>query len=210
METQNYTFNDQNQLNELDELRQQITAIKNKVDLEGRLNEALVKKTIQGKMQGLHRSIYTYIISCAVFVPFLIWYMVYAHMSWPFIIFTSLMFLGSFTAEYLINRMNVQHMTDDLVETARKLHQMKNNRKKQLTVGFCVLAVWSPWYLYEMYKYMSNMVDVQSKPSFMFGLIIACIIGLLIGGAIGLTFYRKMQRANDEMINQINELTREQ
>ena len=202
-------INNYNEL-ELEDLRRQINDLKQKVDQQGRLNEDLVKKTIQGKMQGLHRSIYTYIISCAVFVPFLIWYMVYSHLSWPFVIFTALMFLASFTAEYLINRMNVQHMTDDLVETARKLHQMKDNRKKQLTIGFCILAVWSPWYLYEMYNHMSDKVDVQSKPSFMFGLIIACIIGLLIGGAIGLTFYRKMQRTNDEMIDQINELTREQ
>ena len=205
METNNF-----DELNELDDLRQQINDLKNKVDQQGHLNEEGVRKAIQGKMKGLHRSILTYILSCAVFVPFLIWYMVYIHLSWPFVIFTAIMFLGSFTAEYLINRMNVQHMTDDLVETARKLHQMKNNRKKQLTIGFCVLAVWSPWYLYEMYNYMSDKVDIQSKPSFLFGLIIACIIGLLIGGAIGLTFYRKMQRANDEMIDQINDLTREQ
>ena len=61
-----------------------------------------------------------------------------------------------------------------------------------------------------MYNYMSDKVDIQSKPSSMFGLIIACIIGMLIGGAIGLTFYCKMQRANDEMIDQINDLTNEQ
>ena len=41
-------------------------------------------------------------------------------------------------------------------------------------------------------------------------ILISIVAGGVLGMAIGLSFYRKLQRTNDEMIEQINELTREQ
>ena len=209
METLN-DFNEQNELNELDDLRQQINALKEKVDKQGRLNEDLVKKAIQSKMRNLHTSLLWYCIICGLFVPFIIWDFITSGFSWPFIIFTILIFAASFTAEYFINRMNIKHMTDDLLETARKLLQMKKNRKKQLAVGYCACAIWTPWYMYEIYKTMASQIEPQFISAFLACIIFAIIIGCGIGLAIGLTFYRRIQRTNDEMISQINDLTREQ
>jgi len=207
METPDNNLND---FNELDDLRQQITELKNKVDQQGRLNETRVKEAIQGKMKGLHHSIFWYCLIVGLFVPFMMWDFIKSGFSWPFIIFTLIIFLGSFTAEYFINRMKISHMADDLVETARKLMQMKKNRKTQLTIGFCGLAIWIPWYFYEIYKSSSTQIDAASMPNFIAFIIISIIIGGGIGLIIGMRFYRKLQRTNDEMINQINELTREQ
>lgn len=205
--TSNNNFND---YEGLDELRQQISDLKNKIDQQGRLNERLVKKAIQGKMKGLHRSLFLYCLVCGLFVPFMIWNFIESHFSWPFIIFTILMFAGSFTAEYFINRMSIKHMTDDIVETARKLLQMKKNRKTQLAIGSCCVTVWVLWYFYEIYRTMVPQVAPESASAFLIGIIISIAIGAAIGLAIGLTFYRRMQRTNDEMIDQINDLTREQ
>jgi len=207
METQNNNIND---FNELDDLRQQINELKNKVDQEGHLNETLVKKTIQGKMRGLHHNLLAYCLILGLFVPFIIWNFIESGFSWPFIIFTILIFAASFTAEYFINRMNIKRMSNDLVETARKLMQMKKNRRKQLTVGCCAIAIWIPWYIYEIYKHMVSQIDPGFITFFLTCLIISMIIGSAIGLAIGLSFYRRLQRTNDEMIDQINELTREQ
>ena len=206
----NNNDNNINNFDELDELRQQINDLKNKVDQQGHLNEELVKKAIQGKMKGLHSTIFKYMLFCIIVAPFIIWDFIHKHLSWPFIVFTIIMFLGSFIAEYFINKMNVKHMTDDLVETARKLSQMKDNRKKQQIIGFCVLAIWVPWYIYEMYKYTTPQVEAHFVPTIVTFLIIGAIIGVIIGIGIGLHYYHKMQRVNDEMIEQINELTGEQ
>lgn len=202
--------NNFNELNELDDLRQQITALKNKVDQQGRLNETLVKKALQSKMRGLHRNLLIYCLVCGLFVPFIIWDFIASRFSWPFIIFTLLIFVASFIAEYFINRMKISNMGNDLVETARKLLQMKKNRKKQLAVGYCACAIWTPWYMYEIYKTMASQIEPQFISAFLACIIFAIIIGCGIGLAIGLTFYRRMQRTNDEMISQINDLTREQ
>ena len=207
METNNNNFND---FNELDDLRQQINDLKNKVDQQGRLNESLVKKAVQGKMKGLHSFLLRYCVILGLFVPFMMWNFIDNQFSWPFILFTLLIFIGSFTAEYLINRMDVSHMGDDLVETARKLLQMKKNRRTQLTIGFCVIAIWLPWYAYEIFLSLSGTINAEHMAGFMTVLIISMVIGIAIGLAIGLNMYRRMQRTNDEMIDQINEFTREQ
>lgn len=207
METLNDNLND---FTELDDLRQQIAALKNKVDQQGRLNEALVKKTIQGKMRSLHHNLFWYCLIVGLFVPFMVWDFIESGMSWAFIIFTIVMFAGSFVAEYLINKMKISNMGDDLMETARKLMQMKQNRKKQLIIGLCTAAIWLPWYSYEIYTTEASKLGPESMAIFFLIILISIVAGGVLGMAIGLSFYRKLQRTNDEMIEQINELTREQ
>ena len=204
METLNDNLND---FTELDDLRQQIAALKNKVDQQGRLNEALVKKTIQGKMRSLHHNLFWYCLIVGLFVPFMVWDFIESGISWAFIIFTIVMFAGSFVAEYLINRMKISGMGDDLVETARKLMQMKRNRKKQLIIGFCTIAIWLPWYFYEIYKTTASELGPESLATFILIILISMTAGVVIGLSIGLSFYRKLQRTNDEIINDIEELT---
>lgn len=207
MENQNYNLDE---FNELDDLRRQINELKNKVDQQGRLNEDLVKKAIQGKMRKLHHNLFWYCLILGLIVPFMIWDFIESGMSWPFIIFTIVIFAASFIAEYFINRMKISNMGNDIVETASKLIQMKQNRKKQLTIGFCAIAIWIPWYFYEIYKSAATEIESSSMTSFLIIVIISMLIGGAIGLAIGLNFYRKMQRTNDEMIDQIKELMREQ
>ncbi len=207
MENQNYNLDE---FNELDDLRRQINELKNKVDQQGRLNEDLVKKAIQGKMRKLHHNLFWYCLILGLIVPFMIWDFIESGMSWPFIIFTIVIFAASFIAEYFINRMKISNMGNDIVETASKLIQMKQNRKKQLAIGFCAIAIWIPWYFYEIYKSAATEIESSSMTSFLIIVIISMLIGGAIGLAIGLNFYRKMQRTNDEMIDQIKELMREQ
>ena len=106
--------------------------------------------------------------------------------------------------------MKIKDMGEDLVETARKLMQMKQNRKKQLIIGYCAVAIWVSWYFYEIYKAAASEVDPGYLAAFVLIILIAIIAGGILGLAIGLSFYRKLQRANDEMIAQINDITREQ
>lgn len=207
MENQNYNLDD---FNELDDLRQQIKNLKNKVDQQGRLNETLVKKAIQGKMRKLHHHIFWFCLILGLFVPFIIWDFIDMGFSWPFIIFTIVMFVASFIAEYFINRMKIKNMGDDLVETAHKLMQMKQNRKKQLIIGYCIAAIWVLWYFYELYKAAASEVDPGDMAAFVLIMLIAILAGGGIGLAIGLSYYRKLQRTNDEMIDQINELMSDQ
>lgn len=196
-----------NDFNELEDLRQQINELKNKVDQQGRLNEDLIKKSIQSKMKGLHRSISWYLLVLLPLSAIIIWNFIYNHYAWPFIIFTICFFAASFIADYFINRIDVNHMADDLVETTRKLTIMKKNRRRQLLIGYGLLLIWTPWYLYEIYRVQAVPMGVTLTGPFMIAVTIGAAIGGIIGGVLGMSFYRKMQRTTDEMLDQINELT---
>ena len=201
MENQNYNLDD---FNELDDLRRQINDLKNKVDQQGRLNEELVKKTIQSKMRGVHGMIIKLGVLAVVSIPFYIMMKYQLGLSWPLIIFTILFLLASVTSDFFINRMDVSHMGDDLVETANKLVKMKRNRVIGQRIGIGIAIIWLAWFCYEYFK-----LNSAYGPEAAWGSIAGIIFGALIGGFIGLHMFNKMQRANDEMIDQINELTHE-
>ena len=199
--------NNYDDFNELEELRQQITELKNKVDRQGLLNESLIKKSIQGKMKGLHRNISWYLLVLIPMSAIIIWNFIFNHYAWPFIIFTIIFFAMSFIADYLINRIDVNHMTDDLVETTRKLATMKKNRRRQMVIGYSLLVIWVPWYLYEIYRVQAVPMGVTLSGPFMMAVIIGAILGGIAGGVLGQSIYRKMQHTTDEMLEQINDLT---
>lgn len=205
METPNNNFNDINEL-ELDDLRQQINALKNKVDRQGNLNEDLVKKVVQEKMKDVHRTVFKIAALAIVATPIYIFLKYAAGLSWPLVIFTIVMLLGFVIADYFINRIDINHMGDDMVETARKLTQMKKNRSLSQKVGLAVCIPWLAWFGYEYYQHNLKTFGQDSTLATLLPIAIGAIAGLIVGLAI----YRKIQRANDEMINQINEFTREQ
>ena len=115
------------------------------------------------------------------------------------------MLIGFVLADYLINRLDVSHMGDDLVVTARKLTQMKKNRSIGQKIGIGCATVWFVWFLYEFYH--SHLADgVQAA----WISIIPLIVGAGIGAIVGVRIFNKMQRAYDDMINQINDLIHEE
>ncbi len=202
MENQNYNLDD---FNELDDLRRQINELKNKVDQQGRLNEDLVKKAIQSKMRGVHSIIAKLALLALLSIPFYIMLKYQVGLSWPLTIFTIVFMLASVTSDYLINRIDVSHMGDDLVETANKLVKMKRNRVIAQRIGIGVAVLWLAWFCYEYF--MLNSVYGSEAA---WGSLAGIFVGAVLGGFIGIRIFNKMQRTNDEMIEQINDFTREQ
>lgn len=200
METQNNTFNDF----ELDDLRQQIKDLENKVNAQGRLNEELVKKAIQGKMRGVHGIILKLGILALLCIPFYIMMKYQVGLSWPLTIFTIVFLLASVTSDYFINRIDVSHMGDDLVGTAAKLVKMKKNRVIGQRVSIGVAVLWLAWFCYEYF-----MLNSVYGTDVAWASLIGIFVGAVVGGLIGLRIFNKMQRANDEMIDQINDFTSE-
>ena len=201
METVNYTHNEF----ELDDLRQQMAAIKEKVDQQGRLNEQLVKETIQSKMKGVHRTIFKLSLIALLCIPCSIYRKYVNNFSWLFTIATILMLVGFVVADICINRFDVSHMGDDLVATARKLTQMKKNRSLSQKIGIATIIPWTAWFWYESFKHRAIAYGTADT----WGYVIICFVCGAIGYLVGMRIFRKMQRANDEMIDQINELMSE-
>lgn len=193
-----------NNMNELEEMRQQIKALKDKVERKGTLNERLVMDSIKTKMKSIHRTVYKMIALSVIVTP--VWLMIKMqyNLSWPFFIATILMMYVSVFLDWHINRMDISNMGTDLKETARKLVEMKRLRSRNEKIGLMVVVpLWLIWMGYEFYHNMSdtNLAIIM---------ITGCVIGGAVGGAIGVSIFFKWQRKNDEMLDQIKAISDEE
>lgn len=194
-----------NDFNELDDIRQQLNAIKNKVDEQGHLNLPLVKEAIKGKMKNVHRTSMMLAAAGMFCIPLFIWMKYDQNLSWPLIIVTIVLMLSSIIVDYFINRIDVQRMGDDMVETARRLTKMKANRSKSHRISLTVAMLWLLWFIYEFYKSHLALGEMAARMS-----VIPIIVGATIGATLGVFLYHRMQCDIDEMIRQINDVNRDQ
>lgn len=184
-----------NNTNELEDFRMQICELKQRLDRESTLNEQLLHDSLRMKMRSVHTLVGKVICIGIVGVVAWIFLGIEWHLSPYFIAFTCLMMLASMTAEYLINNMQDEAFTTNLRETVTRLVRMKKMRLRQTFVGCMVLVfVWMPWLACEFSR------NLYAKE-----FILGAGVGLTIGAGIGLSILFRMQRANDEMIRQIEE-----
>lgn len=188
-------------IKELEEMRQQINELKQRLDRESTLNEQLLHDSLKTKMRSVHNIVRQMFIIGILGI--LAW--CYAGYFWNlspfFVAITILMFIASMSAEYLINRMDDRDFSANLSETLARLIKMKRMRLIQVLVGFAILLLaWGPWMVCEMFP--------KFEPEMRLPMAIGMSIGGVIGAIRGLTYFFKMQRANDEMIRQIEDFTK--
>ena len=188
-------------INELEEIRKQISELKQRLDRESTLNEQLLHDSLKMKMNTVHALVRKVISIGIVGVAAWILIGMVWHLSPWFIAFTCLMMLASMTAEYLVNRMKSDSFSSNLKDTAIQLARMKKLRFRQTVIGgTVVILIWMPWLAYE---FSHNFEGRDFLP-----MIIGASVGLVIGACVGISMLMKMQRANSEMIRQIEEFTK--
>lgn len=193
-----------NDFNELEEMRQQIKALKEKVERNGVLNERLVRKSVQDKMKSIHITIYKLFAMVLIAIPLWVFIKYQHNLSWYYTIFTILMMLVSVFFDWYINRIDVSKMGDDMKKTANELLKMKKQRALQEKIA--LLLVVPLWLVWTVFEFRSSITD----PVMANGLLIGMIIGVIIGMIVGLSIYFKMQRKNTEMLEEIESITEEE
>ncbi|MGI6232833.1 MAG: hypothetical protein ACOYJF_08285 [Prevotella sp.] len=200
---------------EIEQMRKQMNLLQHKLAHQEIVSDKLIKNSMKNKMQWIK----TYIIVemvvmlplsmvCFVFAKF--WCEPYFHISWFFLAFLLLGLVADILLDYRINVSSIKDSDfnhDSLNATAVKLAKMKSLRLKQLKWGFVFLAVALGWLFIEAWL-------TVSPSSYAKGLLTAFTIGgavgLVIGAYAGIYVLRKMQHTNDELIDQIHEVTNEQ
>lgn len=132
----------------------------------------------------------------------------YAHLSWLNYAFLMTMVIVSVIADYRINVSAISdadYSRNNLLTTIKKLTRMKRLRSIDMMIEVPTLVLWLLWSGIEAWIYMP-----ADAPDFARGAVYGGIVGGVIGGVCGLIFafriFFKMQRTNDEVISQINEL----
>lgn len=198
-----------NQNTELELMRSQMEDFKAQLDKQKIVNEKMIISSMKKSMSWIKRFVY---FECCL-VPFIAvssWLAIkeFAHLSWLNYAFLMTMIIISVIADYRINVSAVSdadYSRNNLLTTIKKLTRMKRLRSIEMMIEVPTLFIWLLWSGIEAWIYMP-----ADAPDCARGAVYGGIVGGVIGGVCGLIFafriFFKMQRTNDEVISQINEL----
>lgn len=197
-----------NQNTELELMRSQMEDFKAQLDKQKIVNEKMIIGSMKKNMSWIKR--FVYFECCLVPIIAVSWFAIkeYALLSWLNYAFLMTMIIISVIADYRINVSAISdadYSRDNLLTTITKLTRMKRQRSIAMMISIPAMIVWLLWSGIEEWMYMP-----ADSPDCARGAVYGGIVGGVIGGVCGLIFafriFFKMQRTNDEVISQINEL----
>lgn len=197
-----------NQNTELELMRSQMEDFKAQLDKQKIVNEKIIIGSMKKSMSWIKR--FVYFECCLVPIIAVSWFAIkeYTLLSWLNYAFLMTMIIVSVIADYRINVSAISdadYSRNNLLTTIKKLTRMKRQRSIEIMIEVPVLVVWLLWSGIEAWMYMP-----ADAPDFVRAAVYGGMVGGVIGVVCGLIFafriFFKMQRTNDEVISQINEL----
>lgn len=198
-----------NNNNELEIMRSQMASFKKQLEQQEIINSRIMAESMKKKFSWIKKMIIGEIILIPIFL-----YLAFAakynfNLSWWSISTFIILLLCDVWCDYDINMRaikNSDYSRDNLVNTMKKLLRMKQRRTKQTVIMLTATIVMSIWLLIEIgFHLIAINADTGMWLVFYGG-----GTGAFIGVVAAWWIYRKMQKTNDEMIKQIEEICNEQ
>ena len=187
--------------NELGEMRQQINLLKDKLNDQEIVNDNIIRKVVQEKVDTIHKVGWRIVVLGILEVPLVIWvFRELCGFSWMFCIITAIYVLSSVIFQVIMNMSMKRQVrpNDDLLAVGKQLVKLKKRNVKWLFFSMPFTALWTGLIIWEAYK----------NPAFfpfdfeMFVYII--IFGVVLGLVIGLSIFFKRYNAMKDAISQID------
>lgn len=183
---------------ELQEMKEQISILKGKLDKEAIVNEALIRKVLSEKADKLKIMGWGEILVSFFAIPLVVWSNTFLGLSLLFTvvsaIFLIVAFLYCYSSHREMNRTNL--MCDDLIEVGERVARLKQRYSSWIKFSIPFLVTWFPWIFYELYNAGLPLPNLYAA-------VIGVTAGGVIGGMIGVMRYRKMQRVARELLQEI-------
>ena len=193
---------------EFEEMRQQLDILKNKLDNQTLVNDKLIRQSMLNKMSFMKK--YTWV--SLLMLPYT-YYFYYKfrdmfYISWWFYGFTLILLTFSVCLDAYINHVNKKDfLNGDLIAASLQMQRMKKLRKKSLLYASPLMTIWISWLFIELYN-GSSAANGGANTSLFYGAMVGSGVGVIVGGAIGIWLYLRMQRISSDIISQIDELTK--
>ena len=189
---------------DLENMRQQMTTLKNKLYQQEIVNDRLIRRSMRNEVNTIARRYYIIMAIGLFMIPYGYWCFVkLGGLSLFFWIVTSIFMLVCVGATYYtLRKINDPDMMNrNLVEARKKVACAKKFEANWLFFGIPAVVLWLGWFLYEVYQIHGGAID----NGFFWG---GCI-GAIIGAICGLSINFKTQRQYQDIIDQIEDLTEE-
>lgn len=198
-----------NNNNELEIMRSQMASFKKQLEQQEIINSRIMAESMKKKFSWIKKMIIGEIILIPIFL-----YLAFAakynfNLSWWSTSTFIILLLCDVWCDYDINMRaikNSDYSRDNLVNTMEKLLRMKQRRTKQTAIMLIALIGLIIWLSIEI---SLHLISINAATG-MWGVFYGGVVGGVIGIAVSWWIYRKMQKTNDEMIKQIEEISKEQ
>ena len=192
-------MNDNNNTRELQELRDQITQLRQMLEREGRLNERAVRRAMGEKAQKLtSRGIgYVIIDIVSIFIMFAAIYLLELNMMFAYAWIPFALIAVGYDL-YMNSLMTADLFTyGSLVDIARAGVRYKRFTYLWFAISIPFISVWG-------YLFVSQMLYNYGEVT------IGFFVGIVIGGCFAAVNIVKALRTANDIIRQVNELMREE
>ena len=189
-------------MDELQEMREQMAALKEKLNKQEVVNERLIRDVLSQKMKVINKNGWISGI-CGFFVITFGNFMFYQMgLSTYFLIGTTVMMLFCIATTWIshswINSNEI--VNGDLLRVAKQAQRLQRVYKNWKYIALPMILVWATWLGLE---YAAEVKDTAMVISMMSGV----VIGGLVGGIIGFKQNKKVINELDEMIRHIEEIS---
>lgn len=198
-----------NNNNELEIMRSQMASFKKQLEQQEIINSRIMSESMKKKFSWIKKIIIGEIILIPIFLYLVFAAKYYFNLSWWSVVTFVILLLCDIWCDYDINMRAIKdsdYSRDNLIDTIEKLVKMKQRRAKQTAIMLTATIVMIIWLLIEIgFHLIAINADTGMWFRFYGG-----GTGAFIGVAVAWWIYRKMQKTNDEMIKQIEEISKEQ
>lgn len=197
--------------NELEQLREQMQVLREKLDKQHIINDRMVKRSVRSKMSWI--KIYVYVEFLVLPFLALIWWVMKDMFALSWFCYAFLMVMSTIDViwDYRINitSLNLDKVEDNsLMDTLHKLTTMKKMRAKSFFIMMPLVVLWLVWVGVEMWQHLGTVGESGGvAEATAYGGFAGLIIGIPLGLFVAIRIYCKMQRTNDELIAQIQDFS---
>lgn len=194
-------------MDEIEIMRQQLTAIKRQLDTQQIVNKELLRKVMRSKASWLNRFVNIEIITLpVVYLLFVIISAAYGVSQWYAFSFLIMSALDTAFDWRTVRIPSDMFGSASILELKKFLLRQKRERFIQVCVGAPLCVIWVVAFFLAM---VAN-IDVTSSDDLeqmvKTGGLIGGLAGGVVGGVVMIVLYRKMQRTNDTLLRDIRDL----
>lgn len=185
---------------ELEEMKQQIRILKEKLAKETIINEKMIMQSIREKLSYINRKNRIIYIILPLALIYCNAFFIMRNYSWMFCIATSLFLIAAGVFQIYSHRgLDIKEIsTDNLVNVSKALIRMNRLGLKWLLFGIPFALLWIAWFVIE------SCPKDGGKASCIGG-----AVGFVVGAIVGLMHLRNVRRKAKDAIRDIEEYTRE-
>ena len=197
-----------NNNNELEIMRSQMASFKKQLEQQEIINSRIMAESMKKKFSWIKRMIIGEIILTPILLYLAFAAKYYFDLSWWSVATFVILLLCDVWCDYDINMRAIKdsdYSHDNLIDTIEKLVKMKQRRAKQTVIMLTATIVMSIWLLIEI---GFHLIAINADTG-MWLVLYGGGTGAFIGVVAAWWIYRKMQKTNDEMIKQIEEISKE-